>query len=289
MVIIRLARGGTVKRPFYHVVVTDRRSRARRPLHRAHRVLQPDRDRRRRATPRRSRPRRPLGGARGSALGAGRGSAQAVPGDRRQRRSAFGAPCDSAVSANTNKMGHPRPRQRRVRREGVAQSAVLHRAPRQHRDVRRLDAAQERRGPRVRGGGRSQPHGRQRGREVARLGRSGPGPRMGRRRDRRRARAAARRTRRTSFIGRISKGSRFEPRRDWCSARSTICWRRVRTTCSCSAVRRERLDSVHRRTGRQAGRSGDRADRRRLVAGLLSRRGCTGSASFRCSRSSWRR
>ena len=26
MVIIRLARGGTVKRPFYHVVVTDRRS-----------------------------------------------------------------------------------------------------------------------------------------------------------------------------------------------------------------------------------------------------------------------
>jgi small subunit ribosomal protein S16 len=27
MVIIRLARGGTVKRPFYHIVVTDRRSR----------------------------------------------------------------------------------------------------------------------------------------------------------------------------------------------------------------------------------------------------------------------
>jgi small subunit ribosomal protein S16 len=26
MVVIRLARGGTVKRPFYHVVVTDRRS-----------------------------------------------------------------------------------------------------------------------------------------------------------------------------------------------------------------------------------------------------------------------
>jgi small subunit ribosomal protein S16 len=26
MVIIRLARGGTTKRPFYHVVVTDRRS-----------------------------------------------------------------------------------------------------------------------------------------------------------------------------------------------------------------------------------------------------------------------
>ena len=26
MVIIRLARGGTVKRPFYHVVVTDRRA-----------------------------------------------------------------------------------------------------------------------------------------------------------------------------------------------------------------------------------------------------------------------
>jgi len=27
MVIIRLARGGTVKRPFYHIVVTDRRNR----------------------------------------------------------------------------------------------------------------------------------------------------------------------------------------------------------------------------------------------------------------------
>jgi small subunit ribosomal protein S16 len=27
MVIIRLARGGTTKRPFYHIVVTDRRSR----------------------------------------------------------------------------------------------------------------------------------------------------------------------------------------------------------------------------------------------------------------------
>jgi len=27
MVIIRLSRGGTVKRPFYHIVVTDRRSR----------------------------------------------------------------------------------------------------------------------------------------------------------------------------------------------------------------------------------------------------------------------
>jgi small subunit ribosomal protein S16 len=27
MVIIRLARGGTKKRPFYHIVVTDRRSR----------------------------------------------------------------------------------------------------------------------------------------------------------------------------------------------------------------------------------------------------------------------
>jgi small subunit ribosomal protein S16 len=26
MVVIRLARGGTVKRPFYHLVVTDRRS-----------------------------------------------------------------------------------------------------------------------------------------------------------------------------------------------------------------------------------------------------------------------
>ena len=26
MVIIRLARGGTVKRPFYHIVVTDRRN-----------------------------------------------------------------------------------------------------------------------------------------------------------------------------------------------------------------------------------------------------------------------
>jgi small subunit ribosomal protein S16 len=27
MVVIRLSRGGTVKRPFYHIVVTDRRSR----------------------------------------------------------------------------------------------------------------------------------------------------------------------------------------------------------------------------------------------------------------------
>jgi small subunit ribosomal protein S16 len=27
MVIIRLARGGTTKRPFYHIVVTDRRNR----------------------------------------------------------------------------------------------------------------------------------------------------------------------------------------------------------------------------------------------------------------------
>jgi small subunit ribosomal protein S16 len=27
MVIIRLSRGGTVKRPFYHIVVTDRRNR----------------------------------------------------------------------------------------------------------------------------------------------------------------------------------------------------------------------------------------------------------------------
>jgi len=27
MVVIRLARGGTVKRPFYHIVVTDRRNK----------------------------------------------------------------------------------------------------------------------------------------------------------------------------------------------------------------------------------------------------------------------
>jgi len=53
MVTIRLSRGGAKKRPFYTVIVTDSRNRRdgryierlRRPLYRAARVFQPDRQR----------------------------------------------------------------------------------------------------------------------------------------------------------------------------------------------------------------------------------------------------
>ena len=60
MVVIRLARGGAKKRPFFNIVVADSRTAPRRPLHRARRFLQPGRLGRRAAAARRLRPRRAL-------------------------------------------------------------------------------------------------------------------------------------------------------------------------------------------------------------------------------------
>jgi ribosomal protein S16 len=43
MVVIRLSRGGSKGRPFFNIVVADKAYAPRRPLHRAHWLLQPDR------------------------------------------------------------------------------------------------------------------------------------------------------------------------------------------------------------------------------------------------------